>query len=279
MIEYLKDWFENEWLYERHLTSEFIKEREAFRKGCEYFDSKEYFFNAELEILLRKESGLAEVARVNRDLEKYATHCFRQIEKVLSEFILVNPGREKIGKYLLNGYDMILSPSIITSLNASVSDLLGHTNNNQLNRFCLILKINSIKLNYGKCERFENSKIHLTQKEENKIFKSILYFKTFGTKGELTENAHKIEKEKRPSFWAFDHMYNLRNINSHLNSNRNLLFEPNYIDDTEKYRIQRFYSDPMEVLKFENESPGFYQRYVDFVLFLYSEYLKNPRLK
>ena len=99
MIEYLKDWFENEWLYERHLTSEFIKEREAFRKGCEYFDSKEYFFNAELEILLRKESGLAEVARVNRDLEKYATHCFRQIEKVLSEFILVNVSVLKILKF------------------------------------------------------------------------------------------------------------------------------------------------------------------------------------
>ena len=173
---------------------------------------------------------------------------------------------------------MILSPSIITTLNATVSDLLGHTNKNQLNPFCLILKINSIKLNNGKYERFEYSKIHLTQKEENKIFKSILYFKTFGTKGELTESALKIEKEKRPSFWAFDHMYKLRNFNSHLNSNRNLLVEPNYKDNTEKYRIQRFYSDPMEVLKFENESPGFYQRYVDFVLFLYSEYLKNPRL-
>jgi hypothetical protein len=278
MIEYLKDWFENEWLYERHLTSEFIKEKEAFRKGCEYFDSKEYSFTGELEILLRKESGLAEVARVNRDLEKYATHCFRQIEKVLSEFILVNPSREKIGKYFLNGYDMILNPSIIKTLNPSVSDLLSHTNNNQLNRYCLILKINSIKLKYGKCERYENSQIHLTQKEENKIFKSILYFKTFGIKGELTENALKIDKEKRPSFWAFEHMYHLRNINSHLNSNGNLLIEPNYIDDTEKYRIQRFYSHPMEVLKFENESPGFYQRYVDMVLFLYSEYLKNRRL-
>ncbi len=275
MIDYIKDWFENEWLYERHLTSEFIKEKEAFRKGCEYYDSMEYSFNGELAILLRKESGLAEVARLNGDLEKYATHCFRQIEKVLSEFNLVNPGREKIGRYLLNGYDMISNPSIITTLNPSVSDLLGHTNNNQLNRYCLILKINSIKLNYGKCERYENSKIHLTQKEENKIFKSILYFKTFGSKGELTDNALKIDKEKRPSFWAFNHMYYLRNINSHLNSNGNLLLEPNYTDDTEKYRIQRFYSDPREVLKFENEPPGFYQRYVDMVLLLYSEYLKK----
>ena len=275
MIDYIKDWFENEWLYERHLTSEFIKEKEAFRKGCEYYDSMEYSFNGELAILLRKESGLAEVARLNGDLEKYAFHCFRQVEKVLSEFILVNPGREKIGKYLLNGYDMILNPSIIKTLNPSVSDLLGHTYKNQLGSYCLILKTNSIKLNNGKCERYENSKIHLTQKEENKIFKSILYFKTFGSKGELTEMAIKIDKEKRPSFWAFYHMYHLRNINSHLNSNRNLLIEPNYKDDTEKYRIQRFYSDPMEVLKFENESPGFYQRYVDMVLFLYSEYLKD----
>jgi hypothetical protein len=238
----------------------------------------EYSFIGELGILLRKESGLAEVARMNGDIEKYATHCFRQIEKVLSEFIYINPGHKVIGKYLLNGHDMILKPSIITSLNSSVSDLLGHTYNKQLNRFCLILKINSIKLNYGKCEMFENSKIQLTQKEENKIFKSILYFKTFGTNKELTENALKIDKEIRPSFWAFNHMYNLRNINSHLNSNGNTLIEPNYKDDTEMYRIQRFYIDPLEVLKQKNEPPGFYQRYVDMVLFLYSEFLKTAKL-
>jgi hypothetical protein len=122
----------------------------------------------------------------------------------------------------------------------------------------------------------KNFKLNLSQNDENKIFKAVLYFKTFGSKGDLTENTLKIDTDKLPSLWAFNHMYHLRNINSHLNSNRNLLSEPKYIDDIEMYRIQRYYIDPMEVLKLENEPPGFYQRYVDMVLYLYSEYIKNP---
>lgn len=285
MIDYIKDWFENEWLYERHLTSEFIKEKEAFRKGCEYYDSMEYSFNGELAILLRKESGLAEVARLNGDLEKYATHCFRQVEKVLSEFTWINPGIGKIAKYLLNNKNFILDPTPNWKINSSSAKNLSHTFFNEhigkaeLNTKCLILKLNGIGKQRDHWSYLKNFKLNLSQKEENRIFKSILYFKTFGSKGEFTENTLKIDKDKLPSLWAFYHMYHLRNINSHLNSNRNLLIEPNYQDDTEKYRIQRYYLDPMEVLKFENEPPGFYQRYVDMVLYLYSEFLKNPKLK
>jgi len=289
MIDYIKDWFENEWLYQRHLTSEFIKEKEAFRKGCEYYDSMEYSFNGELAILLRKESGLAEVARLNGDLEKYATHCFRQIEKVLSEFNLVNPGREKIGKYLLNGNDMILNPMVITNLNPSVSNLLSHTHNNALNNYCLILKINYIKKIRNYCfqapdtdhsDESLKSKDHkhwqLTQSQQEKIFKSVLYFKTFGNNKELSHSM--IQMENKPSLFAFNHMYHFRNLGSHLNSNESLLDLPQFIDGQEKRRIESFYIKPNEVMNVENESPGFYQRYVDTFLNLYSEFLKNPSL-
>jgi hypothetical protein len=284
IIESLKEWFEKEWLYERHLTSELIKDKDAFQKGCEYFDSKNYFFQGELLIQLRTEAGLAEVARTNKNLVKYATHCFRQVEKVLSEFILVNPGIELIAKYLLNNKNFIIDQTPNWTLNIASSKNLSHTFYNEntfrkeLNPKCLILKLNKIVFDKGQYKHLNNLKPLLNQKEENRIFKSIMYFKTFGVKDELTENANKIEKELRPSFWAFDHMYHFRNISSHLNSKDNPLYEPKYKDNTEKYRIQRFYSDPMEVLKFENESPGFYQRYVDMVLHLYSEYLKNPTI-
>jgi len=285
IIESLKEWFEKEWLYERHLTGELMKDKDAFHKGCEYFDSKNYCFDGEFNIQLRKEAGLAEVARVNNDLEKYATHCFRQVEKVLSEFTWVNPGIEKIAKYLLNNKNFIMDPTPNWKINSSSAKNLSHTFFNEhigkveLNPKCLILKLNGIGKPRDDWSYLKNFKLNLSQNEENRIFKAIFYFKTFGSKGDLTENTLKIDADKLPSLWAFDHMYHLRNINSHLNSKRNLLIEPNYKDDTEKYRLQRFYLDPMEVLKFENESPGFYQRYVDMVLYLYSEYLRNPMLK
>jgi hypothetical protein len=283
IIDSLKEWFEKEWLYERHLTSELMKDKESFQRGCEYFDLKNYSFEGEIYALLRKEAGLAEVARVNKNLEKYATHCFRQVEKVLSEFILVNPGLEKIGKYLLNDKDFISNPSPNRNLNRTSSKNLFHTIINQhngrheLNPNCLILKLNGIGKEKGIWSHLRNTKIHLDQKQENRIFKSIMYFDTFGPDQELTENAKKIDKEYKPSLHAFEHMYYLRNINSHLNSKDSYPFKtPQTQDEIEKYRIQPFYKDPMQVMNIELESPGFYQRYVDMVLFLYSEFLKNP---
>lgn len=283
IIESLKEWFEKEWLYERHLTGELMKDKDAFHKGCEYFDSKNYCFDGEFNIQLRKEAGLAEVARVNNDLEKYATHCFRQVEKVLSEFTLINPGIEKIAKYLLNNKNFILDPTPNWKINSSSAKNLSHTFFNEhigkaeLNPKCLILKLNKIGKEYGQWSYLNINRLNLNQKEENRIFKAILYFNTFGSNGELSENVKKIQN--LPSLDAFDHMYNFRNINSHLNSKKSTFSQPFTYDDTEKYRLQRFYLDPMEVLKFENESPGFYQRYVDMVLYLYSEYLRNPMLK
>ena len=283
LIDSLKEWFEKEWLFERHLTSEFMKDKGAFVRGCEYFDKQQYSFKGELLVQLRKESGLAEVARSNRDLEKYATYCFRQVEKVLSEFILVNPGSELIAKYLLNNKDFIIDPTPIIGLNSSVISNLSHIRDNnfdqsELNPYCLILKINNIQLKYGKCRYVNNSTIKLSQKEENRIFKSLMYFKTFGFDKELTENVSKIEKEFKPSLHAFEHMYFFRNINSHLNSKSTSFTMPKTQDETEKYRIQPFYNNPMDVMNIDLESPGFYQRYVDMVLFLYSEYLRNPEI-
>lgn len=288
IIDSLKDWFESEWLFERHLTSEFMRDKEAFKIGCENYDVKNYSFKGDLNALLRKESGLAEVARTNKNLEKYATHCFRQVELILSEFNFVNPGREKIGKYLLNGNDIILSPTEITNLNPSVSNLLSHTYQNTLNKYCLILKVNYIKLIRNKCfqapdanqiddalKSRDNKYWQLTQSQQEKIFKAILYFETFGKDYNLSKEVDK--NENKPSLYAFSHMYHFRNLGSHLNSQEKYLNLPKEIDAQERRRLSIYYTNALEVMNIENESPGFYQRYVDVVLFLYSEYLKNPK--
>jgi hypothetical protein len=289
IIDSLKDWFENEWLYERHLTSEFMKDKEAFKKGCEYFDDKKYTFKGELYSLLRKEAGLAEVARSNNNLEKYATHCFKQVEKVLSEFIEVTPGREKIGEYLLNNHDYILEPCVNKELNSSVSNLLSHSFNNSLNSYCLILKVNFIKKIKDYCYQAPDEHHHdeaiksrknkywqLSQTHQEKIFKSILYFDTFGIDKELSENMKQVKN--KPSLIAFSHMYHFRNLGSHLNSQVSNLNLPKEIEGKERLRLSIFYDNPNEVMNINNETPGFYQRYVDMVLYLYSEFFKTTKL-
>jgi hypothetical protein len=291
IIESLKSWFEKEWLYDRYLTTEFTRDKEAFKKGCEYFDNKNYSFHGELGILLRKESGLAEVSRINNDLEKYAKHCFNQVEKVLSEFILINPGREKLGEYLLNGNDLISNPTLILELNPTVSNILSHSYNNSLNKSCLILKLNFLKIIGNRCYHFQStslegnnssfkSKRHsdwsLSQSQQEKIFKSVLYFETFGENQALTKEMNMIKN--KPSLFAFNHMYHFRNLGSHLNSQESFLRFPENINAREKKRLSIFYKNPTEVMNINNESPGFYQRYVDAILFLYSEYLKKNNL-
>lgn len=288
MIDYIKDWFENEWLYERHLTSEFIKEKEAFRKGCEYFDSKEYSFIGELGILLRKESGLAEVARMNGNLEKYATHCFRQVEKVFSECLMVQPSRQQLGTYFLNGYDMILNPSTIKELNPSILGLLSHTKHDgSLNENCLILKLNYIHKDGANCYQAPNHEIHIPrvknikdnswyflQKDQEQLFKARFWYNTFGRGWSLIANA----VENKPAFEAFSHMSFFRNLGSHLNSDYRPFKIPNNSDPKSIHRLRGFYDNPMRVMDNKIESPGFYQRYVDMVLYLYSEHLKNPKI-
>lgn len=290
IVESLKEWFEKEWLYERHLTTAFVRDKEAFQRGCEYFDSHNYAFKGELLIQLRKEAGLAEVTRSNHDLEKYATHCFRQVEKVFSEFLVVKPGRKKIGEYLLDGNDMVHNPSIIMTLNSSVSNLLSHTYKGQLNFYCLILKLNYIKKIKNYCytapdeshfdeavKTLSHKEWQFSQSQQEKIFKAVLYFDPFGSDKSLSAQMNLLQH--KPSLYAYNHMYHFRNLGSHLNSQSSPLKMPETPDETERYRIQPFYKEPMQVMDNQMESPGFYQRYVDMVLYLYSEYFKNSFLK
>ena len=286
IIDSLKEWFEKEWLYERHLTSELMKDKESFQRGCEYFDLKNYSFEGELYALLRKEAGLAEVARVNKNLEKYATHCFRQVEKVFSEFIQVNPGREKLGSYLLNGYDLIQNPTVIKELNPSIVPMLYHKKEDgSLNERCLVLKLNYILKNGNyfyqapepnsdipQLKYLNHEKWNLSQKDSENIFKGSLWFDTFG------QGLSKIAKsvQDKPMFEAYTHMAFFRNIGSHLNSEYRPLQMPKTSDHFQIKRIKGFYNNPMQVMDKQLESPGFYQRYVDMVLFLYSDYLRNP---
>jgi hypothetical protein len=286
IVESLKEWFEKEWLYERHLTNEFMKDKESFQKGCETYDSKNYAFKGELNVLLRKESGLAEVARVNKNLEKYATHCFRQVEKVFSELIQVNPGRQKLGEYFLYGYDMIQNPSTIKELNPSIIHMLNHRKEDgSINERCLVLKLNYIlkngnyfyqapepNSNNPQLKYLNHEKWNLSQKESENIFKGSLWFDTF------SQGYSKIAKsvKDKPTFEAYSHMAFFRNIGSHLNSEYRPLQMPKTTDPLQIKRIKGFYNNPVQVMDNQIESPGFYQRYVDMVLFLYSEFLKNP---
>ena len=286
IIDSLKEWFEKEWLYERHLTSELMKDKDAFQNGCKSYDEKNYSFEGELKIILRKEAGLAEVARINKNLEKYATHCFKQVEKVLSEFMLVNPGRQKIGKYLLNGHDMIQNPVVIGELNPSILKSLYHLNDDGThNSNCLILKLNYIlsEGNYyyqapdpngfnNKIKSLQDKHWNINQSEYERLFKAVLWYNTFGNGWSVTANNNKA----KPTFQAYGHMYYYRNIGSHLNSENKPLQMPKSNDAAQNIRLKGYYENPLLVMDNQIETPGFYQRYVEMVLNLYSEFLKNP---
>lgn len=288
IIDSLKEWFEKEWLYERHLTAELIKDKDAFQKGCKSFDDKNYSFDGELKIILRKEAGLAEVARVNKNLEKYATHCFKQVEKVLSEFMLVNPGRQKIGKYLLNGHDMIQNPVVIGELNPSILKSLNHLNHDAThNTNCLILKLNYIlkEGNYyfqapdtngfnSKIKSLQDKHWNINQSEYERLFKAVLWHDTFGNGWSVVASNNKA----KPAFQAYSHMYYYRNVGSHLNSENKPLQIPKSNDAAQNNRLKLYYENPLEVMDNQIEAPGFYQRYVDMVLLLYSEYLRREDL-
>jgi hypothetical protein len=113
---------------------------------------------------------------------------------------------------------------------------------------------------------------NLTLKEQENIFKSSLWFNTFGSG--LSDLAN--SGQAKPVFEAFSHMAFYRNINSHLNSESKPFRMPQSNDAFKIKRIRGFYENPISVMDNQVEAPGFYQRYVDMVLFLYSEYLRNP---
>jgi hypothetical protein len=273
------------YFYDQVKSDQYLEEKEAFNEGVEYFNSKNYKFPPDLIEKLKRESGLAFVARKKNHLLPYAVHCYKQVELVYSSFFNNSPGRGSIGTFLLNGENITLNNYISVTNTASQSNLLYNqfsiprANSNQQPQLkCLLRKLLYVQEYRGafsvvSTARQRDRKWRLTSFEQDRIFKSTLYFNPIVTGSVLSTSAQAIQN--KPYLYAIDHMYHCRNMGSHLNTENKRLYVPSFNGSRELNRYKIFYDTPEVVLNINKESPGFYQRYVDMVLFLYSEYLKN----
>ncbi len=265
--------------YDQIKANKYLEDKKAFQFGVDYFDSKNYHFPTDLSTKLRREAGLANVAMENKQLLKYAIHCYKQLEIVYSEFVLNEPGRSRIAIYLLNN-DHPTSPRLISITNSASQKNLKYST-----ELCLVRKLNFVAKHNGTFSQTTVSvgsnnnqyKWNLSASDRNKIFKATLYFNPFdpAVSQILSTSAGAITD--KPSLHAHEHMYYFRNLGSHLNKDNQSLPFPTFSSQAETVRVKPFFDDPELVLDRTHESPGFYQRYIDMVLHLYSEFLKSPQ--
>lgn len=272
--KWLKDFIVDELLFEKSLTEKHYKDRVSFEKGVLYFSNKKYTLPNVLINYLKLEAGLAEVERKNGNLPSYAIHCFKQIELIQNYFLSHTPNRIRIGAFLL-GTDSIAAPLLSSVTNSASRTNLYYNNFSRYgNTVCLVRKIN-FSSNRGvnwtvetDPVRQNDTKWRLSDDQRNKIFKACLLYDPFSQSNSFNLLEHP------PSLKAFEHMKYFRGFGSHLKFDFEPLIEPQYDSDVERMRIQKFYVCPELVLDSKLEEPGFYQRYVDMVIQLYSEFYK-----
>lgn len=295
----IKDWISDELpeslLLNGELLGRYSFEKESYLKGVERFDAANYKFDSSLKVKLRKEAGLAEVARRNGEFLNYAIHCFKQIELVNSQFCEVNPGRDRIANYLRNNQNIAnLNSTLITVTNTAAASNLFHDTYFDLhgiqrfNSLCLVRKLNYlvydfrngwrqapiIALGNKQHEDRDHKKWKIEQYQKERIFKACLLYDTFSIGNSLSTMASNIAI--KPSLDAYTHMNYFRNLGSHANTDNQPLLDPRTTDQSEKARIERFWENPLNVMDVRLEAPGFYQRYIDMMFHLYSEFLKSP---
>lgn len=256
-----------------------IANQEAYQNGVERFDKQKYNIESELNIKLRREAGLAEVSRQNVDLHQYGIHCYKQLELIYSAFLNEKPGRDNIAYFLCkNGNDDIRRDR--TSLSVDAQKLLKWSNRQKK---CLVRKLNYLyHENYqwlvsqevptqrvsihDKAHR-NNYHWNFSELEQKIIFESCLKYDAFGGGLSRVSSAFNYKDSK----YAYEHMKHFRNMGSHLNARNETLKIPDFRDPIQRARNFKFFQNHIDVLDINKEPPGYYQRYIDTALTLYSK--------
>lgn len=314
IIDSLKDWFEDEWLLERHLTNEFIKDKEAFQRGCSAFDKKQYNLPIELYLNLKKEAGLASIAKENKSLLKYAYHNYRMVELVFN-LIFASNTHDK-GKGDLNSYLRFRLFSYLGSKNsdteliqqkhkyeiiAGVQNLICYQCNKSSKN--LIFNLGDVityvpentKAEIEKNKRYPNNKRFIEFEREGlcytAFYKDVLIRNSVPSKNldgffelERINSISKCEKYFKRAFY-FDLNNNPRKMSVQLNA----FFSLKHYRDLYSHNISS-YSQKVNIINptYEDEKyltnpelileSDYYERYVGNVVGLYAEFLTNPHL-
>lgn len=313
IIDSLKDWFENEWLYERHLTSEFMKDKEAFEKGCVDFDQKEHKLPVDLYLNLKKEAGLAEIAKVNKSLLKYAYHNYRMVELVFNLIFSSNihdTNKSDTNTYLRLRMFNYLGSKIYDNdlirqkynfeIIAGVQNLTCYQSNKGSKKIILNLSdiityvpentksdIEKNKRNYSNINKFlefEREGItYLANYKDILIRKSVPSINSEGFfELERIGSISKCEKYFKQAFY-FDLNKNPRKMSVQLNA----FFSLKHYRDLYSHNISS-YSHKVNIINpsYEDEKylknpelileSDYFKRYVDNVISLYANFIDNP---
>lgn len=307
----IKNWIEANWLFEKILSHEIQKDKKSYLKGIEDFDKKQYAVDKVLYKNLKREAGLAEIARQNKSLLKYAFHKYRMTELIFNIIFSSNEhdsNKNDFNSYLrqrifihlnsnfkfktlieqIEHYELICSlPSVQCrskgrfSTNSKtqivkLGDLIGYTKDrnyllNQKPHFsfefyrdetCYEINVKSLKIGKSQYKLnddgfFELKSLNATDQE--RIFKDAFYY-------DNSQNP-RIPRKNSVQLNAFFSMKHFRDLYCH-----------NIASFTKKPRIYKPTSEDENYI--ENPelilTSNYYDRYVDNVILLYEDFVRNP---
>jgi hypothetical protein len=313
IIESLKDWFEKDWLYDRHLTTEFVRDKEAFNRGCRTFELKQFSLPEQLFFNLKKEAGLAEVARMNNSLLKYAYHSYRMVELVFNLIFSTNfhdENKSDLKSYLrFRLYNYLGSKSLDNELIKQVYkyEIIAGVQN--LTCFHSSDSSKKIKFNLGDIITYvsEKTKVEI---EKNKRFysnnKRYIEFEMDGYyysvfyKDLLIRNSvpsrnlkgyYELDKissiSKCENFFKKSFYFDLNKTPRKMSVQLNAFFSMKHFRDLYSHNISS-YSQKVNIFHptYEDEKylknpelildSDYFERYVDNVIELYADFLVHP---
>jgi hypothetical protein len=310
----IKNWIEANWLFEKILSQEIQKDKQSYLKGIEDFDKKQYALDNILYKNLKREAGLAEIARQNKYLLKYAFHKYRMTELIFNIIFSSNEHdtiKNDLNSYLrhriyvhlnsnlqfkalieqkIEQYELICAlpsaqcrPKGNFSENSKIQivkmgDIIGYTKDrnylrNQKPYFsfefysgktCYEINVKSLKMGKSQYKLnddgfFELKNLNATEQE--RIFKDAFYYDNSQNQRDPRKNSVQLN--------AFFSMKHFRDLYCH-----------NIASYTKKPRINKPTSEDKKYI--ENPelilTSNYYDRYVDNVILLYGDFVRNPFL-
>lgn len=295
----------NKFGYEKNHIEEYLNDKISYKQGVQEFEKKFPDLPQRLKANLKHEAGLAMIAKNEEQLLQYALHCYKQVESIYNEiFESFNEVRDKNDK---NQYNRIKIYNYLHPTNTKWSKLsiinkniIEHeikvnfasvifTNNDGVTKtfsqgstigFCSntnqsILYIEDSNKEVWKVQKSQviisgsrRKRDHsgyfvferLSIRDKESFFKKAFYFDL---------NSPPAPRLTSVQLNAFFSMKHYRDIISHnISSNSS---EINFYDAKLSKEDMKYIDQPDIIVK-----SNYYQRYVDVVIKLYSDYLQNP---
>lgn len=312
----VKNWIEANWLFEKILSHEIQKDKQSYLKGIEDFDRKQYAVDKVLYKNLKREAGLAEIARQNKSLLKYAFHKYRMTELIFNIIFFSNDhdsNKNDFNTYLRHRiFAHLNSNSNLTKIKALIEKIehyelicsLPSVQCKPKGNFPVNSKIQIVKsgdiIGYTKDRNYlKNQKPNFSYefyRDEICYRINIQALKIGKTQSILKDNgffelkslsASEQERIFKDSFY-YDNSQNQRiprknsvQLNAFISMKHfRDLYCHNIASFTKKPRIYRPTSEDENYI--ENPelilTSNYYDRYVDNVIALYADFLINPHL-